>query len=389
MLNRLSVVLTTAALTLGVAGGATAQRLPSPIAAETIPAVRTLPDQLPPSWIMIHDVNAGAIPVGRILFVDTGEKAEVRAQVGAGYLANYQFVPARRRLYVAETFYSRVNRGERSDVVSIYDTTTMNPVGEIALPTGKRAIVIPDNNGFQLVNDDQWGLVFNFTPAASVSVVDLVGERVLSEVEIPGCSMIYPLAGRNFATLCGDGTLLNVHLDEKGQVASTKVSAVFNDIDKDAMFMRPATVGKMAWFATFRGHVRGIDLSGEEARILDPLAIAAQPGGTPEWRPGGVQVIAADARGRLYLLMNPKGGEGTHKDGGTEVWVIDSRTGAVVRRVTLTIPALSIAVTHEATPKLAAIGFDKALHLYDPETGQAIRVVREIGYSPLAMVALP
>lgn len=385
---RLSFLLTAASLSL-VAERAAAQSPPPPIPAETIPAVRALPERLPPSWMMIHDVNAGALTVGRLLLVDTGEKAEVRAQIGASYLANYQLVPKRRRLYVAETFYSRVNRGERSDVVSIYDTTTMAPVGEIPLPTGKRAIVIPDNNGFQLINNDQWGLVFNFTPAASVSVVDLVGERILSEVEIPGCSMVYPLAGRNFATLCGDGTLLNVHLDESGQVVSTKASVAFNDIDNDAMFLRPAVAGKTAWFATFRGHVRGIDLSGEEARILDPFTIAEQPGGTPEWRPGGVQVIAADAQNRLYLLMNPKGGEGTHKDGGTEVWVIDSRSGGLVRRVTLTTPALSIAATREATPKLAAIGFDRGLHLYDPETGEPIRSIPAVGYSPLALAAIP
>lgn len=360
-----------------------------PLPTEPMPAVRTLPPELPRDWVMVHDINAGAISEGRVVFVDIGSKPEVRAQVGVGFLANYQFVPQRHELYVAETFYSRTTRGTRSDVISVYDTQTMTPKAEIALPDGKRGIFVPDADAFQLVNDDKWGLVFNFTPGASVTVVDLVDRRVLSEVDIPGCSMIYPLAGRNFGTLCGDGTMLSIALDVRGQLVSTTSTAPFNDIDHDAMFMRPALAGRTAWFATFRGKLQPVDMSGAVARPGAALRIAAQPGGAPEWRPGGMQIITADASGRLYVLMNPNGAEGSHKDGGTEVWLIDPASQAVIRRIPLAVRSLSIAATHEPQPKLAALGIDRALRVYDPETGALARSVPAVGLSPLSLAVVP
>lgn len=385
MPNRPTLCLLTGAMLLTVVEGSVALARPRPLPTEPIPAVRDLPPALPQDWALIHDISAGAISEGRIVFVDMGDKAEVRAQIGAGFLANYQFVPARRELYVAETFYSRTTRGTRSDIITIYDTTTMKPAGEIDLPPGKRGIFVPDAGTFQLVNEDKWGLVYNFTPAASVTVVDLVNRKVLSEVEVPGCSMIYPLADRNFATLCGDGTMLSIALDEQGQLVSTQSTAFFNDIDNDAMYLRPAKAGAIAWFATFTGRLQPVDVSGSAAVPGTAFAIPAQPGGTPQWRPGGVQVLAADAAGRLYVLMNPNGGEGTHKDGGTEVWLIDPRDQRLIRRIPLAVRSLSIVATQEARPKLAVLGIDRTLRVYDPETGVLLRSVSAVGLSPLSL----
>lgn len=379
-------LLTAAAL---LAPGGSASAAPRPLAPEPIPAIRQLPAELPRDWVLVHDVNSAGISEGRVVFVDIGAGAEVRAQVGASFLANYQFAPVRHELYVAETFYSRGQRGTRSDVITVYDTRTMTPAAEIAMPASKRGLFVPDAGSFQLTNGDQWGLVFNFTPAASVSVVDLVGRKVLSEIEVPGCSLIYPLGGRNFATLCGDGTMLSIGLDEQGNLASTRSSPAFNDIDRDALFMRPAMAGQTAWFATFGGRLQPVDLSGPEARPGNAIALPAQPGGAPEWRPGGKQVIAADALGRLYLLMNPNGAEGSHKDGGTEVWLVDPRQQAVIRRIPLAVRSLSIAATQETQPKLAVLGLDRALRVYDPETGALVRTLGSVGASPLAMAVVP
>lgn len=385
---RLAVLMLLASSGMGSPGLAAPPR-PRPLPVEPLPATRSMPAELPRDWALVHDVSAGSITDGRVVFVDMGEKPEVRAQIGASYLANYQFVPARHELYVAETFYTRVNRGDRSDVITVYDTRSMNPVGEIALPGAKRAIVVPDSGAFQLLNDNKWGLVYNFTPAAGVTVVDLVGRKVLAEIDIPGCAMLYPMAGRNFGTLCGDGTMLTISLDPDGKPASTKSTAAFNTIDDDPMFMRPAMNGSLAWFATFKGNLRSIDLSGESPVIGQTITLPAQSGGAPEWRPGGVQVIAADANGLVYLLMNPNGSEGSHKDGGTEVWVVNPQDKSIIRRIPLNVRAISIAATREARPKLAVIGIDKALHVLDPATGLELRSIPAVGLTPMSLAVVP
>lgn len=381
--------LLTMALLLTLAGSGHAFAGPRPLPAEPIPAVRELPAELPRDWMLVHDVNSGGITDGRVVLVDLGVRPEVRAQVGASFLANFQLAPARHELYVAETFHARGNRGTRTDVISIYDTVTMANTGEIVLPGAKRGIFVPDAGGFQLANDGQWGLVFNFTPAASVTIVDLVGRKVLSEVEVPGCSLIYPLGGRAFATLCGDGTMLNIALDEQGKLVSSVATPAFNDIDRDPMFMRPAMAGRTAWFATFSGRLQPVDMSGPVARPGSAFALPPQPGGTPEWRPGGMQIVAADGAGRLYVLMNPGGGEGSHKDGGTEVWLVDPGTRALVRRIPLATRSLSIAATQEAQPKLAVLGLDRTLRVYDPETGTLLRTLPAVGLAPLSLAVVP
>lgn len=361
---------------------------PPPLAVEPIPAVRQLPSEFPRDWVMVHDVNAGGVNDGKIVFVDL-QVPEVRAQVGAAFLANFRYAPARRELYVAETFYSRGHRGTRTDVISIYDTTNMTQTGEIALPPGKRGIFVPDEGAFKLFNDDKWGLVFNFTPAASVSVVDLINRKVLSEIETPGCAMIYPMAGRGFSTLCGDGSMLSILLDEQGKLVSSQSSATFNNIDDDPMFMRPAMTGRTAWFVTFRGMIQPVDLSGQVARPGLAFAIPAQEGGAPQWRPGGVQIVTADGAGRIYVLMNPNGREGSHKDGGTEVWLIDPLTRSLIRRIPLATRALSIAATQGSRPSLAVLGLDRALRVYDPETGAISKTLPAVGLTPYALGTLP
>ena len=48
------------------------------------------------------------------------------------------------------------------------------------------------------------------------------------------------------------------------------------------------------------------------------------------WRPGGSQLAAYHkASGKLFVLMHP-GNYWTHKHGGTEVWVLDTKTHALV-----------------------------------------------------------
>lgn len=381
--------LTALCLVLAACGSRMAHAAPAPLPAEAIPALRALPPQFPPSWVLVHDVNSNSITDGRIVLVDTGPAAEVRGQVPASYLANFQFSAARHEIYVAETYYSRVSRGERTDMITVWDSRTLDPKAEIALPGGKRAIFVPMRHGFQLLDNESLALVFNFTPAASVSVVDLATHKVLTDIDVPGCALTYPLAGRNFATLCGDGTLLNITLEKDGQLASSQPSERFNDIDADPVFMEPAFVGRTAWFATFHGNLKSIDMSGPAARIGAEVKLPQQPDGKPQWRPGGIQVIASDRDGKLYLLMNPRGGEGTHKDGGTEVWQIDPSTARLSRRFALKTHAISIAVTHEAQPHLITIGINRALQVYDTTSGEFVREVPNVGISPLALAVSP
>ncbi|MCJ2184867.1 amine dehydrogenase [Novosphingobium sp. 1949] len=365
------------ALVLSVAAPAIANPandFSTPLPEEPLPSVAQLPAQYPASWVLVHDFHFNAIVDGRIAVVDTRSSDQpLKGLVRAAQFANALLSRRNNEIYTAETFYPRLTHGERTDAITIWDTATLKPKGEIVLPGGKRQQSVSYTGLFQFTNDQTWALVANFTPAQSVTVVDLRARTVLGEIDLPGCAHIYPTGARGFTSLCADGSLISIALDAKGAVASSKTIENVQDIDNQPLFGDPAMVGQTAWFVSYHGELRGFDLSGPVARPLPAASVGTAPGGDPEWRPGGWQVIASDARGLLYVLMNPKGREGSHKDGGSEVWVVDPVANRQLRRIDLGGMASSIAVTREDQPQLVVARGDGDIAVFDATSGAPVR----------------
>lgn len=376
------------AIVMILASAASAADFPKPLPEEPVPSVVELPARYPDSWIFVHDLHFNSLPDGRAAIVDVAaEHSHLRGQVPVAQFGNIVPSTTRGEIYVGETFYSRLTRGERTDVITIWDTKTLAPKGEIVLPGGKRGLFVTLRNGLQLTNDEKWALVFNFTPGSSVTVVDLGGRRILSDVDLPGCSLVYPTGPHGFTSLCADGTMTSVALDAAGKAGPAVTSAAFNDIDDDPLFMTPAMVGRTGWFVSFKGNLRAIDFAGAAAKDLGSFALPVQTGGQPEWRPGGWQVISADRAGRLYVLMNAKGGEGSHKDGGTEAWVVDPKAKRLLRRIALKNHSVSIEATQQQKPLLVASRADGSLDVYDAASGSFVRTIASIAHDPMTMTA--
>jgi methylamine dehydrogenase heavy chain len=89
----------------------------------------------------------------------------VKGQMPAAQFGNILPATTKPEIYVGETFLSRLTRGERTDVITIWDTkATLTPKGEIVLPGGKRGLFVTLKNSLQLTNNEKWALLFNFTP---------------------------------------------------------------------------------------------------------------------------------------------------------------------------------------------------------------------------------
>jgi methylamine dehydrogenase heavy chain len=77
------------------------------------------------------------------------------------------------------------------------------------------------------------------------------------------------------------------------------------------------------------------------------------------------------------------GGEDSHKDPGTEIWVYDLASKRRTQRIALKDPATSIAVTQDAKPLLFAIFIAAPkLDVYDATSGKLLRSIAEIGFTP-------
>lgn len=372
--------------------GILAAPVPAPLPEEPIPSVATLPQDYPKSWVLIHDFHFNSIVDGRVVIVDTADPVRpIKGIIRAAQFGNLLYAPEKREFYTAETFYSRLTRGERTDVVTIWDAGTLQPKGEIVLPGGKRQQSVTYNGLFQLINGKKWALVANFTPAQSVTVVDLDGRKVLAEIDLPGCSQFYPTGARGFTTFCADGSLTSVQLDAAGKVASSKTIPDVQDIDNQAQFQNAAMAGQTAWFVTFRGQIKGYDLSGPVARPLPAvLSVGTAEGGQPEWRPGGWQPIAVAPNGQIYVLMSPYGKEGSHKDGGTEVWVIDPASGKRVQRIVLQGHSVSIGITNEQVPHLIVARVSGEIDVYDAASGAfAHSLGATVAFNPILVTPVP
>ncbi len=385
--------------------GAAAAELP----VEPTPAVAALPAHYPDTYVFLVDPNFFGIESGKVVIADVGAEVDHhKGAVGAAQFGFFAAAKTRPELYVAETFYARGQRGERTDVITIYDKSTLTVKGEIILPGAKRAQLLTEIGAFQLSADERFAFVYNFTPAASVTVVDLVNRKVAGEVDIPGCVHAFALRPTGFASLCGNGAVASTKLDASGRFVAQTMSAPFTDIDNDPMFTRPAIIENIAYFPTYAGKIQPVDLSGPEAVPGEAWPIPAPPveakkkksflkritgggdnaGDAGKRLPSGWQLTAHDDAGRLYVIMRATQTTDDHDTGGDEVWVIDPKSKSLLNRLKLQADASIIEVTAGADPLLVAARPDFSFDVYKANTGQWVRRIGgQIVMTPFAAFA--
>ncbi|WP_251864507.1 amine dehydrogenase large subunit [Achromobacter sp. Marseille-Q4962] len=271
-------------------------------------------------------------------------------------------------IFVMTTYYERLNRGKRTDVVEVWDAQTLTPKYEIAIP-GKRAQALNYRNYFRQSADGELLFVQNATPATSVSVVDLKARKFADEITaVAGCwsVIVLPSRPRSFASICGDGTLLTVDVGPDGKPAGQARSQPMFDVEKDPIFIHTENLGDTFYFVSFNGNVYSADFSGREVRFGEPWSLLDKSGKDQGWRPGGYNVLAVNRQHkRLYVGMHPNGAEGSHKTPAAEIWVYDLATHKRLARV----PgrnALSMSVSQDTQPRLYTIDGGN-VNVYDAE----------------------
>lgn len=317
-----------------------------PVLESEEPYTRKLP-AISPHWAFVRGGwESGAT---RIWNGDTGKMV---GMVSTGRWSDLGLDPTNKYYYVSETMWTKVNRGTRQDMVSIYDPITLALVGEV--PIAGRLIIGADKNNFVISDDGKTGYIYDLDPASSVKIVDLEKRKAGPTIELPGCATLIPNPAGGFSALCSDGTLATV--TAKGQTTHT---APFFSATNDPIF-GPHVYDRAkaeATFMTYTGLIYQAKI-GATPTIGQPWSIQAaaglRPGDTKpldiNWLPGGRQMMALHrATGTLYVLMH-MGEFWSHKQDGDEIWVVDLANKKVKRRVPLKKPAGNIEVTQDAKP---------------------------------------
>ena len=186
-----------------------------PSESEHGPQVATLAVPASKHWVWVNDFVFPHMADGMAYLID-GDSGRYLGTLSTGYsFAHVLLARDGKLIYSPETYFARGTRGKRTDVVTLYDAGTLKPVGEISIPA-KRSSNAPMIANQVLTDDDRFLLIYNFNPAQSVTVVDTTLRKFVREVETPGCALIYPTGPRSFFSVCGDGSLSLVDLDDGG-----------------------------------------------------------------------------------------------------------------------------------------------------------------------------
>lgn len=369
-------------LCTSLAGSAYAD-LPSDTASG--PQMATLQVPPPKHWVWVNDFVFPHMADGMAYLID-GDSGRYLGTLSTGYGFARVVLPRDGKLiYSPETYFSRGTRGKRTDVVTMYDPGTLKPVGEIPIPA-KRSSNMPMISNSVLTDDERFLLIYNFNPSQGVTVVDINTQKFVREIETPGCALIYPSGPRSFFSVCGDGSLSLVDLDDGGAAHQKRTKPLF-DMSADPVTEKAVRIGDTWYFVSFAGRIYPLKADAQQATLGESWWLTNEAERKAGWRPGGLQQLAVNAqKSRLYSIMH-RGGVETHKDPGKEVWVYDVSTHQRVQQFNLKNLATSIQLSTDDAPLMYSISIEGTdLDIYDSASGKLLRSVDHIGTTPTIMV---
>jgi methylamine dehydrogenase heavy chain len=99
---------------------------------------------------------------------------------------SFAFDPMGKNFYVAQTIWSKLDRGTRQDNLLAYDVTTLKLVAEVPIPG--RMLIGNRTHNLVITGDGKKALIYNMQPSSSVNVVDLEKKAFEQKIELPGCA---------------------------------------------------------------------------------------------------------------------------------------------------------------------------------------------------------
>ncbi len=345
-----------------------------------------------PHWVfLVSPAGVDSETATKVEIVD-GDSLQMLGMLTGGLLGIAALSRDHKFIFVADTFYSRGSRGDRTDLVTTYDARRLAPVREVVIPPKRQMHIPPDASALALSPDGRFLLVANLTPATSMTVVDIVNNKVLGEIDTSGCTGALFSGPRRFESLCGDGAMLTVDFNDSGKATGAKrMPKPFFDPEKDPVFSVPAVLGKTAYFLSYHAMVYPVDWSSNPATAQKPWPLVTEAERKQGWRPGGYQPLAGYAPGGLFYVLMHRGGEWSHKQFGIEVWVYNAARKQRVDRIVLPRPSAEIYVTQDrdarlfaaSLPELGGMPSAPTLQSFSTRTGRYLGAIDQLPGFPM------
>jgi methylamine dehydrogenase heavy chain len=305
-------------------------------------------------------------------------------QIDTGFLPGVNLSPDGKTTVVATTYFARGGHGTRTDVVEFNDNATLAKTGEIVIPP-KHAHTLPTPFTVAYSADGRFLYTPYLTPAASFGVLDPAKKTVLSEIDTAGCTLVIPWGPNRVSSICESGRLLTVTLNAQGREASRTTSEPFFDPDQDPVFVQAVPIADGYAYVSFLGQVHEVNLTQAKPVMRVPWSLVSETE-KGSWRPGGAQIGAVHrSLGRMFVPMH-RGGEGSHKAGGSEIWVFDLKSQRRTARWPIDTKefgeVIAVQVSQDAAPLLFAATEKADLLIFDAQTGRLKHDEKKLGQTP-------
>jgi methylamine dehydrogenase heavy chain len=336
-----------------------------------------------PHWVYVLDYAFNNEIDTRIYLFD-GDTYRRIGQIDTGFSPGVNLSPDGKTAVVATTYFSRGGHGTRTDVVEFNDTSTLAKTGEIVIPP-KHAQTLAMLFTVAYSSDGRFLYTPYLTPAASFGVLDPAKKTVLSEIDTAGCTLVIPWGPNRVSSICESGRLLTVSLDSQGHEASRTTSDPFFDPDKDPVFAQGVPLTDGYAYVSFLGEVHEVNLTQPKPAMRTPWSLVSA-GEKGTWRPGGVQIGAVHrSLGTMFVPMH-RGGEGSHKVGGSEIWAFDLKSHQRTARWPIDTrtqgEVVAVQVSQDANPLVFAATEKADLLVFDAQTGRLKHVEHKLGQTP-------
>jgi methylamine dehydrogenase heavy chain len=375
------ILLTLAAGTVSSRAASPPGPQPPPLPAEHLTIATVGPKSL--HWVYVLDYAFNNEIDSRVYLFD-GDTYRRIGQIDTGFLPGVNLSPDGKTTAVATTYFARGGHGTRTDVVEFSDNNTLAKTGEIVIPP-KHAHTLAMMFTVAYSSDGKFVYTPYLTPAASFGVLDPARKKVLSEIDTAGCTLVIPWGPNRVSSICESGRLLTVTLDAQGKEVSRTSSEPFFNPDQDPVFAQAVPLADGYAYLSFLGQVHEVDFTQPKLVLRTPWSlVSATEKGT--WRPGGVQIGAVHrSLGKLFVPMH-RGGDGSHKAGGSEIWVFDLKSHQRTARWPIDTKELgsviAVQVSQDAAPLLFAATETANVLVLDAQTGKMQHVEKKLGQTP-------
>lgn len=341
----------------------------------------------PPSRNTIYVVDSrNGEPVSQILVVDP-DSQRVERVIQARSTPDIAFSPDGKRLYVADSYHSRVIRGEYHDVLSVYDAATGALLhDDVEIPKRLLYKVFPSGGMTSLVASRDGKLLFvgqygdPDVHDLRLAVFDADSLAMIGEFSRP-CAGYQLLPLPDGRLLCGGFSAPTIFDPSTGKTTSVAASlpaigAIIVSNSGDRLYLA-------SYDARVPASVTVVDLATSPPTVLTDRAALDVPTGSQVSL--GQIVLSPDGL-QLYVgfIRAVNSGSGTVD----EIDAFDTRTWKLGGTFRPTDPAWQFAAGNDGTRLYSVNPFKKSLAIFNTATFTEIGVMHDLGETP-ALIVIP